>query len=628
MFADAIREATQGLRHAPLNAFGLQTLARCQMALGNPAEAMRHWLTLTKVSPKEASFWNQLGFSKYRMGDVEGTEHAFLSAAAANPLAMDAYNNLSLLYVNTGRFADAITNANTAVSLAPASTIALNNLGNALYSAKHFDEAKISYQGVIQLDRKHLNAVVNLGHTLLRLGEIEQARAQYELALEISPTDLRALEGLVELAGSPDAIHAGYKALVAQNLLDRTTYSNFLLNQQYVPDLNPNTSFDAHLEFERLCSPVVAPDARQRRNRTGLDRLRVGLVSGDFRQHSLANFLLPLLSNQGGQVEYIAYSNSAQKDRVSAKLCDRLREFKPIWHLNDSDAANLIRQDRIDVLIDLSGHTALNRLNVFQYRPSSVAVTWLGYLGTTGLNSIDYRLTDVKMDPVGLTDHLHTEKLLRLNTAYAPFTSWLAETEWPEVSTPPSLTSGWTTFGSYNNLDKLSEPCLEAWAKILDRVPNSRLRIANVSRPSQSANAATLFATHGIAADRIDFLPSMGLEAYVASHQAVDIVLDSFPYSGGTISCFALYMGVPVVTLAGNQSAQRAGASACARAWLDDYVVNTIDEYINVAVALASDKRLLAVLRADIRPKFLTNPWNNPAEIAADIEATLLGIAK
>ena len=289
--------------------------------------------------------------------------------------------------------------------------------------------------------------------------------------------------------------------------------------------------------------------------------------------------------------------------------------------MSDEEAAELIREDEIDILIDLAGHTAGNRMLLFARKPAPVQVSWIGYPTTTGLSAMDYKIVDSYTDPPGMTEQYYTERLLRLPES---FLCYKPEREGPEVSPVPSLTSGHITFGSFNNFAKMSPEVVEAWANIMKAVPDSRLLLKShcFSDAGTRRYASELFVRHGIEKERVELLlyePSV--HTHLSFYSRVDIGLDTFPYNGTTTTCEALWMGVPVVTLSGGTHASRVGKSLLSNIGLGELVALTEKEYMEAAIELANDTKRLQGLRKSLRDMMAHSPLTNAKQFTADLES-------
>jgi predicted O-linked N-acetylglucosamine transferase (SPINDLY family) len=344
-------------------------------------------------------------------------------------------------------------------------------------------------------------------------------------------------------------------------------------------------------------------------------------VSSDLNAHPVGKFLLPLfLEHDKRRFEIFAYSQLRMEDEMTHRLQACTDCWRDITGLSDPQAAEMIRQDQIDILIDLAGHTARHRLLVFACKPAPVQVSYLGYPATTGLATIDYRLTDALADPPGETDAYFTETLIRL-----PNTAWCYQppSEAPLVSPLQALQNDYITFGSFNNFTKINEALAKCWAEILRRVPQSRLLLKAVALNSESArrDLQRMMSGSGIDADRLQLHGSVPISRHLPFYNRIDIALDTYPYHGTTTTCEALWMGVPVVTRAGASHVSRVGVSLLSAVGLPDLVANDADHYVQIAVDLAANPSRLAELRASLRMRMQQSPLMDAAAFARDVEA-------
>jgi len=348
-------------------------------------------------------------------------------------------------------------------------------------------------------------------------------------------------------------------------------------------------------------------------------RLRIGYVSSDFRLHPVALFMIPMLErHERSTVDVYCYSTGSTTDDVTRQLHDRADVWRNAADIPDSELADTISRDAIDVLIDLAGHRGDVRLGVFAQQPAPVQVSWLGYLNTTGLTRIQYRLCDAYTDPPGLTEHLHTETLVRLphsQWCYRPLLS-------PDPATePPCKRNGFITFGSFNNFAKLSPAIRQLWCAILNRLPDSRLVIVGAPKGHARDRLAGEFERAGIAASRIKIAPHVLLEEYFRWFNAVDIALDTAPYSGGTTTCDTLWMGVPVVTWSGYRSVSRSAASILTTTGLTEWIASSAEDYVRLAVEFAREEKTVMQLRASLRRRMRESPLMDELRFVRDVES-------
>jgi protein O-GlcNAc transferase len=347
-------------------------------------------------------------------------------------------------------------------------------------------------------------------------------------------------------------------------------------------------------------------------------RLRIGYVSGDLREHPVGQFMEPVLRHHDrGGFEIFCYANTLRADDRTGRLKAHADAWREVFALDDAGMEALIREDAIDILVDLSGHTGANRLPVFGRKPAPVQATWLGYLNTTGLKTIDWRITDAKASPEALKAY-HSERLL-----YLPDSQWCyqAPPNCPETSPPPSLSAGHITFGAFTNLAKIGAPVIELWCRLLERVPHSRLLVVGNGLGAIGEEVMARFTRHGAAPDRIELRNAVPFGDYLALHAQVDIMLDTFPYAGGTTSCHALWMGVPIVTMTGETASSCGGASLLQAIGLPDLVAQTPGQYLDIAAGLAIDQVRLAELRARMRSRMSASPLTDAPRFTRNLES-------
>ena len=397
-------------------------------------------------------------------------------------------------------------------------------------------------------------------------------------------------------------------------------FSNLLFIGNYDAGLAPAALAELHHGYGRKYeTAAVMPHENDRSHGR---RLRIGYVSPDFRQHSVANFLEALLQGHHTEaIEVTCYAAVKSPDAVTARLQEQAARWRNVMGLTDEAVAGMIRSDGIDILVDLAGHTAGNRLGVFARNPAPVQATYLGYPNTTGLSRIDYRVTDAEADPAGADDALYSERLYRLPRC---FLAYRPAAEAPAVTARPGATGKPITFGSFNMLAKMSSQTIAAWAAVLRAQPEARLVIKSAPLIDRATGARThaRFAEHGIAATRVQLVPFMQdrgrhLEAY----GRIDIALDTFPYNGTTTTCEALWMGVPVVTFAGDRHAAHVGKSLLHAIGLDELVAPSAEGYVALAGELAADPPRVAALSRGLRERVANSPLCDTRGLAQTLEA-------
>jgi predicted O-linked N-acetylglucosamine transferase (SPINDLY family) len=561
---------------------------------GQPAAAIPLYRELLRLAPGEAEIPHQLG------------------------------NALKSL----GRFSEALGPLADAARLAPTNAAIRLNHGVALLELTRFAEAEAEFRAALAGEPQRPEAHNILGHALLSQGKLTEAEASFRAALQLRPDYAPAHDNLGRLFRAQgrmaEAVASYRAALVHQPRA--TTHSNLLLALNYLPEMTPAEVFAEHHRWAALyAEPLTAAIQRPPPAPRGGRRLRVGYVSPDFCHHAVAYFFEPVLAaHDRARVEVFCYSNTPLADAVTARLRATAEHWRDIAPLADEATAALIRGDGIDVLVDLAGHTARHRLLVFARRSASAQITWLGYPNTTGLSAMDARLTDAICDPVGATDSFHTEKLLRMP---GPFSVYQPPADAPApviTDGPPARPT--ITFGCFNNFAKVTPAVIAIWARLLATMPTARLFLKSrgLSDPATAARIRADFAHHGIAPDRITLDGrELSVAAHLALYHRVDVALDTFPYNGATTTCEALWMGVPVVTLAGRTHVARVGASLLTHLGEPGWIAHDSHAYLAIARALATDGARLSELRATLREKMRASPLCDAPRFTRALETAL-----
>lgn len=490
------------------------------------------------------------------------------------------------------QFPEAETAYREALAITPDDPAQITNLGNALRAQRRHDEARRCYERVLHLCPELAGAHTNLGTVFQGLGDNEAAVACHRKALQLDPT----------------------LAPVWSNLAAAMTYS-----LQHRPDQLREALSGFDQTFSRTEPPRYAmTDSLSAR------RLRVGYVSPDFRKHAVAYFALPLIEGHDREtVEVFCYYNHLQQDEWTARFQARADHWRSIVTLSDEALTQVIRDDGIDILVDLAGHTEGNRLLTFARKPAPVQVTWMGYVTTTGLHNMDWRITHTDADPPG-SEHHYSEQLWRLDGTlwcYRPLA------DMPAVAPPPFERKGYVTFGSFNRYSKNGLRVLDAWATILRRVADSRLLLC-IPEGTVRREVARIFESRGVNPARIDCFAKVSHAEFWALHAEVDIALDPFPFGGGTTTCESLWLGVPVVTVTGREDgdfaprfASRMGRAFLLNLGLGELVTETVADYCDTAVALADDPARLCGLRQTLRPRMAASPLTDEKRFVAEMEA-------
>jgi predicted O-linked N-acetylglucosamine transferase (SPINDLY family) len=539
--------------------------------------------------PDYADALHLAGVLAYQSGRSTEAAELIRRAVAANPGNAEYLNNLGLVLAAQGELDEGIAALQKAVQLRPDFAKAHNNLGSLYAEKRQWDQAIVSFRIAVAIDPQYAEAESNFASALKETGELDQAIQRYRRA--------------ASLKGDPK---------IASNLV-------YLL--YFHPDYAPRQIADAHREWNMAFAAPLAQSIGPHANDASPDRkLRVGYVSPDFRQHAVARFIAPLLEQHDrSQFEIYCYADVRSPD----DLTEYLRRHADVWRdtsrMSDEQLAELVRADRIDVLVDLTMHMEGGRPLVFARKPAPVQVTYLAYAGTTGLNTIDYRLSDPYLDPPDQTDDSHySEKTLRLRSYWC----YQAPPEAPPVVPPPSELIGHVTFGCLNGFSKVTGPALDTWARILSSVPESRL-IIHSGEGAHRQRVLDRSKVADISPDRIEYVTRMPADIYFAEYNRIDIALDPFPYPGGTTTCDGLWMGLPVVTLAGATAVSRAGVSILSTIGLPELIALSTDEYVSIASQLAGDPARRAALRSTLRSRMQSSSLMDASAFAKDFEQVI-----
>ena len=615
----AIEQFEIAIRLRPEFAEAHRKLADVHHAQGRFEEAERGYRCALSLQPDDAESMNNLGNLLRKVNRLVEAEEMFRRVIQLRQDMPQPHNNLALVLREMGRLAEAEAECQVVIRMAPNHADIYNNLGNIYVDQRRNDEAEVAYRRAVELNPKSPYSHNNLGTALEHRGRLDDASVEYRRAIELAPQFAEAhsnLANVLRLQALHDDSIAEMRKAVELQPDNALLHSNLLYGLHFHPGIDPEVIRDQHKRWAERHADRLTASARPHENdRSVARRLRIGYVSPDFYEHAVGRLLLPLLEHRDReQFEVISYSGVPTPDR----LTDRLRGLADEWHstigVSDDALAEMIRTHRIDILIDLTLHSADNRMLTFARKPAPVQVSYLGYPSTTGMTAMDWRLTDHHLDPPG-NDALYVEPSLRLARTY-----WCYQphADMPEVQ-PPAMRAGCVTFGCLNNFAKLNDRVLACWARILAAVQNSRL-LLHAAEGSHRQRVQRFFESHKIAPDRIEFQGKAPYGEYFAAHHRIDVALDPFPYTGGTTTCDALWMGVPVITLAGRSAVQRGGVSLLASAGLGQWIAGSETDYVALATRAASDLSVLCDLRHTMRQRLTGSPLMQPEIFARDVE--------
>ncbi|MDH3326109.1 MAG: tetratricopeptide repeat protein [Gammaproteobacteria bacterium] len=565
--------------------------------------AEKYYKIILNQLPNHPDSLHYLGIVKHNQGFNNDAIYLIKKAISKNSDDLEMQLNLAIILEDSGHLEAALSTYSVILKKESDHAQAhcgladiykkLNN--NELFS-HHCSEAYKSDP----ISPKILNSYASL---LSQQQHFKKAISTLELALKYDPGNKVILSNLVASLYSIGDFPAANKY---NNLYDETDnqfqsgISQKLFFSNYEPDLDLKYIYQRHIERAKLF-PQYNIKPHEKMKKVG-SKLRVAYVSSDFRFHSVSFFIRPILENHDtSKFEVFCYSNCNKSDDTTNELKKQCNNWRSISSLSDEDVIKLIITDEIDILVDLSGYSAGNRLGVFANRVSPVQITYLGYPNTTGLTTVDYRITDDYADPKGITDDLNSEKLARIDNIFLCFSPG---EKCPPVTPPPNTKNNYITFGSFNNIAKVNDAVIELWCQLLNKIPNSKLLIKAKVLSDEDISAFTLsrFKAHGIDKNRILMRYfTNSYSSHMATYNEIDIALDTFPYNGTTTTCEALWMGVPVITLRGNSHISRVSASILHKLGLQNFVATSQEDYISAAYNIANDKQTLTKLRLTMR---------------------------
>jgi protein O-GlcNAc transferase len=558
----------------------------------------------------------------HQAGRLAEAEKGYRLILERVPEHADSLHLLGVIGLQTGHLEPALELVQRAVALRPDGAVYWSNLGQVLEQLARFDEAERAYRTAIELDPACAEAYNNLGRLLEARDELAEAEAHFRKAIELNPEYAEPhtnIGNLLKDCGDLDGAIAAHRRAIELRPDLSMLHSNLLLTLHYHSGYSPADLAREHrLWAERHVLPLASARAPHRNDPDPDRRLRIGYVSPDFREHAVARFMLPLLENHDRrEVEVFAYADVPRPDSVTAQIQGLSDHWRDIGALSDALVATAVRDDEIDILVDLAAHSGRNRLLSFARKPAPVQITYLAYCSTTGVDAIDYRLTDRYLDPSTDDEIYYAERSIRLPHCYWCYAApRLHGNRLPDSDRLP----GPPTFACLNNFAKVTDATLGMWTQLLQRAPEARLLVyARTERHRGRVRRA--FEQAGLSAARLAFVGWQPLDRYLEAYRQVDVALDPFPYTGGTTTCDALWMGVPVVSLAGRTAVSRGGATLLSNAGLPELVARDQVHYIDIAVRLLRDTERLSDLRRGLRSRLQSSPVMDAPRFARDMES-------
>jgi predicted O-linked N-acetylglucosamine transferase (SPINDLY family) len=643
-FAEALASYREAVRLHPEYAPGHNNIGKILRSQGQWASAVQCFEQAVRIRPDFAEAWLNLGDALYQLEKFAQAAHCYEQAIAQSPGFIEAHNNLGVALVSIGRMEDARSCFQRALQLRPSFTEAQQNLGllsgassainvgfadtappapplemdaetcrklgQTLQSLRRFPEAETYYRQSLRVAPEQAETHKNLGTLLHLQRRLDEAETCYREALRILPglaTAHNNLGNLLKTTGRLEEALTCYRQALQADPQHDIAHSNLLLDLNYDSEITDEQLFVEHRRWAEAHSHSLSLEPGHTNDRNPDRRLRIGYVSPDFSWHPVTRFFEPLMRYRDRRAtEVFLYADVRRFDATSAALQASADCWRDVSSLNNASLAELIRTDAIDILVDLAGHTGDNRLLTFARKPAPIQMTYLGYPNTTGLETIDYRLTDAVADPEGEPIR-HSETLLRLDPL---FCCYAPPEESPPVARPPFLSRGYITFGCFQNLAKINGRVFDLWSALLRKLPTAKLRLCrDALNGSARDRIARDFAKRGISADRLELIcVEDPRKSHLALYDDIDIALDPFPWTGHTTACEGLWMGVPVVTMRGCRHAGRMVTSVLSCLGLGDWIGNTPEAYLACAEKLANDGDQLACFRAELRGRIGNSP--------------------
>ena len=587
-----------------------------------------------KIEPNTPDVHNNIAITYYKLGRYEEAINSSKDALKIDNKFVQAYGNMADSLKAIKKYEDATLCLKKAIKLAPHKLESYASLADVFHKLGKFDDALITYENVIKLNSNYFPAYLNMAKILNELGKlyeainvynkvikinpnlaityynlaniqkklnkIEDAVINYKKALEIKPDFADAHYNLANTfsnLGEKNQADISYENALKINPKNPKFWSNKLLNLNYNENLSCEYIFNQHKLFDEQFSYLNKNNIK---NRIKNNRLRIGYVSADFRKHSVAYFIKALFKNHNTRlIETFCYYNNYIIDETTELLKTYCENWRSIFEMDDQDVYKKIKDDRIDILVDLSGHTPGNKLLVFASKAAPIQITYLGYPNTTGLSSMDYRLTDKYADPGDSSDPLFSEKLIKLNKS---FLCYSGNDDISFNKTIPQNKNNFITFGSFNNFKKISANVIKTWSNILLSIPNSHLILKSSENIFDKNFLLKKFFDQGIKKENIKIIDKqIHAQDHMKLYDEIDVALDTFPYNGTTTTFESLWMGVPVITLSGNNHMCRVSSSILKNLNLNNFIAYNVNDYQKIAIKMSSDKEYLLELKIGLR---------------------------
>jgi protein O-GlcNAc transferase len=558
----------------------------------------------------------------YTAGNLSEAEKIYHRILAQHPNNPDALHLLGVVAIRRGQNQAAVTLINRAIEINPGNAEYYSNLGGALLSLERYPAAVAACRKALKLNPEMAHAYNHLGLALIQMVDAEPAAAaaRAALALDTNPSPQQSyqiLGGALCLMGQPSQAVAAFRQAVRLGDPNPAIHSDLIFTMEHNPRSDQKAIAAELADWNRLyAAPLQHLIKPLNVDRSSDRRLRIGWVSPDFRWHVVGLCLLPILKNMDrARFRNYCYSNVGNVDDMSARIFETADAWRDISRTTDEKAAEIIRSDRIDILVDLALHSAGNRLPLFALKPAPVQITYLGYPGSAGVQTIDYRISDPYIDPPDSDPSIYSERTIHLQHCYLCYNR---DSVVPPVAPSPALANGYATFGCLNNPSKICDEPVMLWGQILAALPNSRF-ILHAPPGQHRRRILEILGRAGVSSDRVEFVPYQSWIEYMKTYNRIDIALDPFPYGGGITSCEALLMGVPIVALRGATAVGRLTYSLLSNIGHADLAASSPAQYVDIATSLAANPARLSGLRATLRTALQNSPVMNAHAAAVNL---------
>ncbi len=580
------------------------------------------------LKPNYAEAFFRAGIILHEMDRIDEALVSYDTAILINSDYSEAYFNRGVALRRLRRLVESLLSYDSAIKIKPDYADAYYSRGNVLKDLRRYDESLASYESAIFIKSDHAQAYFMRGVLLQELKRFSEAVISFKRSLEIKPDYAEAYNflgyTLIELKNIDEGLESYQRAIKVKPDYF-VAHSNLLFSLSYVEKIPLSSRLKEARNFGANASRAARFKYQSWTTDHSMSPLRIGFVSGDFWSHPVGYFLKNVVASfDHSKLDCYAYTNNSYEDAITVALKKNFSSYKSLVGMSDFDAAKCIHADGVQVLVDLSGHTALNRLPVFAYKPAPIQISWLGYWATTGVQEMDYILGDPNVTPMD-EEQDFSERIKRLPECYFCFSPPEHDID---VADLPALRNGYVTFGCFNNFSKVNDGVISLWARILSSIPQSRLyfKASQLDNPRIVQNAIDLFAACGISANRLAFEGKTDRIDYLQSYHKVDITLDPFPYPGGATSVESLWMGVPVLTKKGNWFIAHNGETIARNSGQSEWIAHDDADYLQKAIDFSSDLHTLATLRAGLRRQILGSTLFDAERFARNFEQAIADI--